>query len=159
MSKQELIGSIKEKFQLALLMAIFFPTFLVTFLTAIKASQDQINKDVLSWSIQIAIYLSCYLIFDTGKNRFMREKVLEWLNISVRVGIGFFVIPIFFLALSTVPSTQAPEWVLWFDKMSFLTSIYGLQIVPVIVLVLSIIVVGSKAGDVHTAEVVPATKL
>lgn len=141
MSTVAYITSIKERLQLALLMVIFFPSFIGTFLAAIKTPADQIADIALNWSILIAIYLASYVVFDGLKKPGMKEGILRWLNRLVMLGIGFFVLPIGYLvAFAHTPATGA-AWIIWTDKALFFLSMQGLQITAGVVLALSIIAV------------------
>ena len=144
MGHKELIVNIKERFQLALLMSIFFPTFLVTYFTAIKSSTDQISTIALNWSILIVIYLISYIVFDGGMGLGMRDGVLRWLNRTILLGIGFFILPMVYLIIIAKTPIVGPSWVIWANISSFFASVYGLQIAPIVVLFFSVLAVSSK---------------
>lgn len=126
MEREKLICNIGERIQLALVMAIFFPSLMDSFLGSVESGTTQLNESVLTWSSLAAIYLLSYVIFQGLRRTDISSPLLGILNKSLLIGISFFIFPILFLGTTdaTTPISSLP----WYSVALFKISMYGLPI-------------------------------
>jgi len=131
MDKEKCIASIENRTQLALVMAIFFPSLLGSFLENSGAD----SKATIAWSVSVGVYILIYVIFQGLKRFQTSEKFLKFLNGFILFNITLFIFPTVFLATadgSKVIETFTEK----INAYTFFVSLWGLPISAIILLLL-----------------------
>ncbi len=139
MNRGELIKSIEERIQLALVISIFFPSLLSTFFSSAKeATLGLVSKSTLPEFMLVGIYLFCYAVFQSIKRKKIPDNLLRFINTLVLGGIVFFIIPIIFFA--TMDPNMPIASLNWFSFAMLHISTWGLPIsAGIIVLAISFV--------------------
>lgn len=142
MKHEKIITDIESKIQLALVMSIFFPTFLGGIFASSKAAKDDLSSIISQWSMLVGFYLSAYVSVQFLKKRDYQELkwVPEWLDGTLLFGIAAFIFPILYLgAISAKNAISQTFWgraMFWVNSELLKVSMWGLQGAAVGVLVL-----------------------
>ena len=94
MDRKELITTIENRVQLALVMSIFLPTLLSVFYGSGGVEGVALNKNVLQLMGLVGLYLFGYVFFQLEKRMRVSERLLRILNIFLLIGIPFFIVPV-----------------------------------------------------------------
>ncbi|MCX6719424.1 MAG: hypothetical protein NTZ38_03565 [Candidatus Taylorbacteria bacterium] len=87
----------------------------------------------LAGCIVVAAYVIDYIIFAVRSDK-ISEKHLRWINVSILIGIGSYIIPLAILALSTQDKT-IPFWQVYIWMTSTYASMVIMIIAPIAILV------------------------
>ena len=145
MEDEKLIADIESKIQLALVMSIFFPTFLGGVFVSSKAAKDDLSGIVSQWSMLVGFYLSAYVMVQFLKKRDYQELrwVPKWLDGTLLFGIAAFIFPIlYFGAISAKNAVSQTFWgrtMFWVNSELLKISMWALQGAAIGVLVLILI--------------------
>lgn len=127
--KIKMISEIQSRTQFIIVVAMFFLTVLYYFFSITDKSKA--DETVLSYSILVGTYILFYLIFEISKNKLFISH-LKFINILTLTGVGFYLIPIFLLAMAKhLPNS-------WLLLYIFKFSLFGLLIIPIILVITSL---------------------
>ena len=130
--RKHLIEEAKGRLELLIVLGIFFPTLIYSFLKLTGVSDQDSNVTSLSWVFMIALYLLNYVFFELLKNK-IDDRWVQWINGLSLAEIAIFVFPIGVLASA---KSSALGFLTYF---SFRTALYILQVIPVVTLIAIII--------------------
>lgn len=108
--------------------------FVITITTVFVVAMPDISPQGYTL---VLVYLITYLVF-AGLASKLAACWLKWINISILIGIGSFMIP--FLVIASSKSTELiPNWQIYMWKGSALLSIGAMMVAPFLVIILTII--------------------
>jgi hypothetical protein len=123
---RNLIAETETRLELLIVLGIFFPTLVYSFLKLTVPDQGS-NATSLSWASLIALYLSNYVFFELLKG-WIDRRWMEWINGLSLGGVAMFIFPVAVFASEKIGA-------LWFlTYISFQTSLYALQVIPIVTL-------------------------
>lgn len=135
---EKTIAQIENRLQFVVTLNVFFVTLMYG-ISILAGNTESISQNSsIQGSLIVFFYLLNYVVFEIWGKK-MKEKGLKWINGSVLAGIACFVVPILFIALSTAKSQPVvPAWIAYIDNITltpiFMASLYGLFIVPLLIL-------------------------
>ena len=141
MDTKNFINEIKERVQLALVISIFFPPLLATFLGVTGVSEDKLGEHVLSLSGLVGIFLLIYVILGASKDLVIPISRLKWLNRLLLVNIACFIFPILLFATS-YGSKEIPRFMFWTQLTLYAISLWGLVILGTASLTILLVGIG-----------------
>lgn len=121
MDREKQIIEVENRLGLVLVIAVFFPTFLIT----LGVSSGNANQ----WSSLVATYIAAYCFFQIFKKK-IGNSSLRWINRAVLLGMVLYIQPIFLF------STLINQKVGWLNYSSLMLSLWALPFVAALVLVL-----------------------
>jgi hypothetical protein len=122
--------SIKEKLADKIEVRLQFIITILTFFIVIIKELEQ------KGCILVAVYIIDYIFFTRVSNT-INEKYLQWIDTTVLVGIGTFIIPLAVIALSTQGGTM-PLFIGYSWLVMISASILLLVTIPIILLIMLI---------------------
>lgn len=94
MDQNEINHEIESRFQIALTLSIFFPTFLSNFLESAKMEIEKINSVTLSWTTLVGLYILNYVFFCILKKLNVPNWIYKSISCLLVIGIALFIFPL-----------------------------------------------------------------
>ena len=134
----KIIGQIESRLQFVITLNTLLLTLIYGLGRFAGQTEELSQKNMIGGGIMIVGYLLAYVIFEVRKEK-IRGYGLKLINGVVLVGIACFIFPIMVISLSAAPSaTLVPQWQAFFYVVSFVISTYGLLVIPVLTVLLSL---------------------
>jgi hypothetical protein len=118
MDQKELVADAERRIEIALVVAIFFPSFLATLGIPLTT--------ILSWTVLVGFSIYEYVAFELIK-RAVSQNFLKWFSGFLLLEIALFIQPI--LLYSTALNIHLNKYVYYLDMAMFYISYYGIDIV------------------------------
>lgn len=118
MNQKELVVDAERRIEVALVVAIFFPSFLATLEIPLTT--------IVSWTVIVGFSIYEYVAFELIK-RTISPKLLKWFSSLLLLEVALFIQPI--LLYSTSLNVHLNKYVYWLNIIFFYISYYGIDIV------------------------------